>query len=854
MWLESIRTEKGQIDTKNANLPQVESYAEFWNVLTNQKKEAIYTKVDNLGEITIVRDSSNNPNTPESNKYTIQKEQMTTTWKVQVQLCYVVGKHKMESFLSQYVRNDIKNYKEIVQIQINEDAEKAETIVASQQELGTLADEITDYDYTPEGIKAYFKNANMLHKDIQKDYDATLRLIKDRQKNKNKPTLLEKNMLTLLEHKHTKDIRNIEQLEKTVANLCKEYRKDTNVDTRKENAKQTHLQLLYYRSQGQKLSTILHNESAQKNFVDNPDTYMDIPVESSQDALLLKVIYDNMSKERFRINELLTDANFKNIKDKNGQTMQEYLNATLEDGATAKEAFVPSSEYQDEYNEVLKNYPQLHEWMKKDPTDARTNTEPTSTGNITPNGQEIYNNPEYIAASSRWGLLDKLAPSQLTDIIDKQNWQPQTKEGFKTAAWIVMLGMAWFLAWKTVTNIFKEDKDKDKWRGRYVAWAALLFGWSAISSGGNFLNFKSLSKDIGNRFSSSPDNIPGNEKNTTPEKETAWGLESVMLVFGGMKSNAIQSMTINENGRLKIDYKKAKDLITANKSNISNADQRIKMIETLEKSPNQNLIPIAFDAVGITSEKLKNNPSATFDELAEKWLTNFVVLADYMAKNKYSKRNPELKDYIYKYMRWDSSYNLDKLAKMWAFEKDETLPTSPDALKNNIQALTTLKTDQEKQELYLQAYKIFNELKNNTHYTGELKFTEANGVLYLETYNNKTAIDIASKKIGNIPLYTTYQTIKAANLTNRMQDIFRGKSDTDKPFNIWLVWTDIEFQKNSLNSTEGWKNIRQFAKDKFDTEAVAAWRGGTLKDIAPSLEDNKQAYVDYLNALPWRKK
>jgi len=77
-------------------------------------------------------------------------------------------------------------------------------------------------------------------------------------------------------------------------------------------------------------------------------------------------------------------------------------------------------------------------------------------------------------------------------------------------------------------------------------------------------------------------------------------------------------MTINENGRLKIDYKKAKDLITANKSNISNADQRIKMIETLEKSPNQNLIPIAFDAVGITSEKLKNNPSATFDELAEK--------------------------------------------------------------------------------------------------------------------------------------------------------------------------------------------------------------------------------------------
>gem|GEM_PF-4523012 len=92
--LESIRTEKGQIDTKNANLPQVESYAEFWNILTNQKKEAMYTKVDNLGELTIIPDVSNNPNTPESNKYAIQKEQKTnvngTMQTTQIQLCYVV--------------------------------------------------------------------------------------------------------------------------------------------------------------------------------------------------------------------------------------------------------------------------------------------------------------------------------------------------------------------------------------------------------------------------------------------------------------------------------------------------------------------------------------------------------------------------------------------------------------------------------------------------------------------------------------------------------------------------------------------------------------------------------------------
>gem|GEM_PF-6874256 len=49
---------------------------------------------------------------------------------------------------------------------------------------------------------------------------------------------------------------------------------------------------------------------------------------------------------------------------------------------------------------------------------------------------------------------------------------------------------------------------------------------------------------------------------------------------------------------------------------------------------------------------------------------------------------------------------------MGAFEKDEVLPTTSDPLKNNIQTLTIIKTDEEKQLLYLQAHKIFNELKN----------------------------------------------------------------------------------------------------------------------------------------------
>jgi hypothetical protein len=858
VWLESIRTEKGQIDTKNAKLPQVESYAEFWNILTNQKREAIYTKVDSLSDITIIPDISNNPDSPQTNKYAIQKEQKTTNGNVQVQLCYVVGKAKIENFLSQYIRHDIKQYKEIVQIQINETAEKTETILASQQELNTLVNEITEYDYTPDGIKEYFKNANALHKDIQKDYDASLRLIKDRQKNRQKPTVLEKNMLKLLEHKHTKDTRNITQLERTIKNLTKEYKKETNVDMRKQNSKETYLQLLYYRSQGQKLSGILHNESAQKNFVDNPDIYMDIPVESSQDAALLKNVYDAMSKERFRINELLTDANFKNIKDKNGQTMQEYLNATLEDGATAKQPFVPSSEYQNEYNEVLKNYPQLHEWMKKDPTDTRTNTSTTNTGNTSTTTQEIYNNPKDIEQYNRnkpkW-LLDAVTLWPLTEFIDNRDRNPDQKKAAKTVAGVVSLAAIVGIGLMTVKKIWKWLFSKDKLDEKdwgWLLWWAWLFGTTMIVSWWNPLDMKSLWNGIRSLFWSNPENLASNQPNASAETLMADWMNTMNLIFGWMKWDQINSLLIETHGWTKIDYDKAKTFMKVNKSNITNADQRIKVIETLEKSPNQNIIDLWVQTLWLTKDKLAENPDKKYDELVEKWLTKFFNIVDFMDKNNYSRRNPDMTEYIYAYMRGESWRTTEKLEKVWAFEKNEILKEN-DWLKTNIEGLTLLNDDQ-KNDLYHQSLKVFKELQDQTEYKWELKFIEKNNKLYLQSYNQQTEINRTNKKLGNIPLYTSYQLLKAANLTNRLQDIFQGKADTDKPFNISAVRRNIEFQKQGPTSIQWWENPRQFAKEKFDTKALKAWRRGTLQEIAPSLEDNKQTYVDYLNTLPWRKK
>lgn len=861
--LESIKTEKGQIDTQNANLPQAETYAEFWNILTNQKWEKIYTKVDNIGEITIIPDISNNPNTPESNKYAIQKEQKTNLWTSQVQLCYVVGKSNIEQFLSKYISQDIKHYKETVQIQINETAEKTETIVGSQQELWTLADEITNYEYTPEGVKTYFKNANLLHKDIQKDYDATLKLIRDRQKNKNKPTILEKNMLILLEHKYTKDTRNIEQLEKTINNLWKEYKKETNVDTRKDNAKKTHLQLLYYRSQGQKLSSILHNESAQKNFVDNPDTYMDIPVESSQDALLLKNIYDAMSKERFRINELLTDANFKNIKDKNGQTMQEYLNKTLEDWATAKEEFIPSDEYKKEYEEVIKNYPQLQEWMKKDPTDKFDEFWGWSFGwwgawwERQSNGQRLDTDPRYRTQPWRWGLFDKLTPSQLTDAIDNANIEPQTKNNLKNIAGLTFLIWAWVLAWKTISKTFKAVKwDKMEWtdRARIAAWAT-LFGWAYVSSG-NIFNFKSLWKDLGNLFSSDPNALPGGKVDAAPEAKTANGINNVNLLFAGMKYGQIKNFVKKDsNGKMQIDYDMLS--IAIDNGNLDDKITRKQALENIKTSEHPKLFDMAMTTMGITREKLNDPQQAetAYNKNATEALLKFGTITEFMRNNQYDHRNPELTTLIQSYIRTGNP-DLKTLERLWAFEKD-TPPEANPTLKTKIDSFTSIDTTA-KNNLYYYATRVQEELENKNQFGGTFDIIEKNGKLYIQTYGEETEIEYKLKAISNekwskIILASNYEMIKAANLTNRLKSLFKNQSTTDTPFNISLTG-DLEFQKDWVTTSGGRKNPREKIKNSFDTEAVDGWRRSTLQEISPNLEKYKDSYVTFLNNMKIRKK
>lgn len=65
--------------------------------------------------------------------------------------------------------------------------------------------------------------------------------------------------------------------------------------------------------------------------------------------------------------------------------------------------------------------------------------------------------------------------------------------------------------------------------------------------------------------------------------------------------------------------------------------------------------------------------------------------------------------------------------------------------------------------------------------------------------------------------------LKAANLTNRLKDIFSGQSESPTPFNISLTG-DMEFEKSKPLNLKGIKNPWEFIKGKKDTTALDAGR------------------------------
>ncbi len=850
--------EKFDIPKNNPNLPEARSYHHFRDILKKaETNPLVQTKIDSTTDFFIRPDEKD----PE-NIFSIQ---ILTNNRNEAHLCYVVGKKTIEDYISKYYSEEIYMHQQEVKIQIMQDTEDTEIITGIRQETGELKDKITNVLFDQESVKNFFKDSNDTIKKLDDQYKHRAKEIRNQQKRRLKTSKLEAEMFRLLEFTIDESQANVKRLDKQLHNLQGEYNKwFLNESVRKEKTKQIRTALINHFKNQEAIGKVTNTIVSTSDQV-MPDIDIDLPITGSNHAKKAQETYNRMTLERLLVNNHTLEADLRKIQNQHNESLYEHLKTYLDTG-TIQEPFAASVQHQEAFNNIKKTYPELGRHI-----DSITDTTPKrqqrkekrrNTNEQSSPWQEIYYNPQNIEKQYRqrnagWWLFDKLTPGFITEYIDSTNNSSEVKWRYKTAAGLVFLVAAWVLAFKTIKSWFKAltGKAEGKDWGRLAGWLA-IFGWSWINSGNPLdwnKSLKSLWGTVSDLFSSNPESLASNNPDASIETQTTDGISSMNIIFGGMDVWSISEMLKTENSQTTIDFDKAKAIIQAG-DNTTRGRQRLQMLETLEKSNNQNIVPLAIQALGLTPDKLDANPDKKYEDLVEKNLTKFMDLVKYMNDNQYSRRNPDMQNQIYTYMRWERWRTLDKLARAGAFEKDEILEENQE-LRDHIDTLTTLDEDQ-KEELYIQSLKVREELMDieGPQYTWSFEFIEKSGKLYLKTYNRETAIDIEKKQIGNIPLYSTNQLLKAANLTNRLQDIFAGQSDIPDPFNISRVRGNIQFQKNKLTDTEWRENPRQFIKGKLDIKAIKAWRSWTLKQIAPSLEDKKKAYVEYLNDLDIRKK
>jgi hypothetical protein len=149
--------------------------------------------------------------------------------------------------------------------------------------------------------------------------------------------------------------------------------------------------------------------------------------------------------------------------------------------------------------------------------------------------------------------------------------------------------------------------------------------------------------------------------------------------------------------------------------------------------------------------------------------------------------------------------------------------------------------DTEREEELLLALNSFYEKWPTSSKNMEISWTRP--TITFTTYDQEATIDLEDKTLTwlvTTKAFSSYQeAFKAASLTNYIKKLCKDKeSTTATPFHVSVPGGDIEFADPST-----------FA---FDTEILSAGIGWSLKEISPTLEDNKQAYCDYLNSLKFR--
>ena len=519
-------------------------------------------------------------------------------------------------------------------------------------------------------------------------------------------------------------------------------------------------------------------------------------LDSLKDVKKESLYQDIAAKYNVEYNKLIKNATLQKLRNKDMEWFQEYLEGVWSGDIEHPEQDKFYVKYKKDFEEILSIDPWLY-WEITRKKQKNDNPNPMLCSEQYLSSQRARND----RYSAKPWAFDQVW-NMFSDLVYRWN-DPKKKEARTQAGkiwaiiwWVVL----WFQLFKTLFT--KSGKDKE---GNRKWWEAALYWWGLLA----LFNFPKIANWTKTVFGKEQDkveqwmgvtNSPEYQNYVKPPivaMEAIWWIPIQTLID--------QRIVVEKYGKLKLDYEKYKAHIQ--ESNLSNKEK-----ERLIKS----------------MDKIKGDESLLTDWLWLLWI-NTIKQMESLAWNDQNKTlldSPKMAEHFENIT--ESPVNA-MLANEWFKPKDSkawyeiTKDYDKDSSWNN--------------KLIEWMKKWLIKLSNNKNYT-------------LEKMMNNNKIDLTNKTIewfknnsGALIKFKTYEEMfDAVQLTDFIKSNFKWKSTVSpEPFHVNTLW-NIEFDNTKWY--EAWKN---------ETNVVNAnFYKNTLNNVSPTLWQQKENYVNYLNER-WKR-
>lgn len=548
--------------------------------------------------------------------------------------------------------------------------------------------------------------------------------------------------------------------------------------------------------------------------------YFEIMGYSKSDAKKLNKSLEKINTEYAILDELkLTWAKRQELS-QDLQDLQEYLNNVINNPDTFKPSehpFIPTHTKEFFTLMNIKPTPEQYQLLNKEADNKEEETTPTEiivenhrnnennrNNNSIPTNISNYGSKNYLETFKTWGV---------TGILRKTlNMFPNmSNEAKNTWTNLLVIGGVGFGVFKLAKWLFSGKRNKDQkeatpfWKRLLIAWWVTL-GFNAFGS--NPLKF--AQEFIG--WGLDTDKLKMQWPWAVWEKVEDWEKELTYIelneIFGTLPISKLKEFIDPKTFALTqgwCDGLLGNFQWTDNESKAKRA-----LIEKIRKNKDNDILKTSFAKVGITPENINNlNQNKTVKEYTENSAPTI--------------ENIDIRD------------NKD----------DERIKVTEQVKNFNI-------TEKQKNNLIKYGNILYDEKPWSSNQ--KVEFKEKDTKIYLKTYGERTEIDIEKLNIIGYKtkdwspiVFDGYKELmKAANLTNYMKSLFRGKAK-------WNMYAP--FEKAGLAgklTRDRWDIMFNDGTQKYNpihTEAIDGWRFGTLGKVSKRIEDHKEEYINYLNDL-----